>query len=88
MSSPVSRCPYIIVAVVLNPILCASRITPAQSALEPFRWLIFFFTLSERISAPPPGIVRSPASQRRRSTSGTVRPETRAIPCISDVEKK
>ena len=68
-SANVSMVPYIMVALVRRPRRCASRITPIHSAVVVLRGAMTSRTGSTRISAPPPGMLSSPAAMRRSSTS-------------------
>src|SRR5438093_723219 len=87
-SSVSSKCPYIIVAVDLNPRRWASRWTSSQVSGPPFFGSMRWRTRAERTSAPPPGSVRCPAPQSRSSTSTTVSRLTSATVRISEAVKK
>ena len=73
-SAGVSTEPNIMVAVVLMPSACASRMTSSQAAVGILCGLISRRTRSTSTSAPPPGSESRPAACRRRSVSATVRP--------------
>ena len=82
----VSIWPNIIVAVVIIPNLCACLIMSSQLLVLIFLGDIFFLICSLRISAPPPGIVFSPAFFKSFKTSLMLLPEMRLIRSISGGE--
>jgi hypothetical protein len=69
--SSVSTWPNIMVAVVLNPIRWAFSQTSSHWSVVALRGAMTLRTDSVRISAPPPGMVRIPASHKVCSTSAT-----------------
>ncbi len=88
MSSSVSTCPYIIVAVPRNPTWCDARTTSIQVSALIFSGLMRSRTRSDSTSAPPPGSVRWPASHSASKTSVYVFSATSAIPAISGGDQK
>ena len=68
LSARVSTCPNIIVAVLTPPNSCQTRITFSQSSVITLPRVISLRTRSTKISAPPPGMLPSPASLRRSRT--------------------
>lgn len=89
MSWLVSMCPYIIVAVVLNPTLCAASWISVHCCQVSFGANLetTFFTESLSISEPPPGIVRCPASHRSCMTCMGALPDTSHICHISGADQ-
>ena len=67
---------FIMVAVVGSPMRWAVSMTSSQSSDIVFKGEIRRRTSSTRISPPPPGMLFSPASFSRRSTSSSGSPET------------
>jgi len=88
ISASVSTWPYIIVAVERMPMRCASRCTSSHASGPPFLTEMRLRTRVARISAPPPGSVRWPASYSASSTPRIESPETCTIWWISGAEKK
>ena len=85
-SSTVSTWPYIIVAVVDMPRLCAWRITSSHSEDFVFFGAMISRTRSTRTSPPPPGTESRPESRSRDSVSQTVSFERLAMCWISGGE--
>ena len=64
LSASVSTCPNIIVTVLTPPSSCHTRMTFSQSSVMTLPRVISLRTRSTKISAPPPGMLPSPASLR------------------------